>query len=294
MNDVALATTNLPTASAETQAFELQLRKAKVFAASTLVPQQYRNNLPDCVIAMNMANRIGADVLMVMQNMYLVQGKPGWSAQFLIATFNSCGRFSSMRFEWKGKQGSADWGCRAYATEKATGEMIQGAWVTWDMAQKEGWTKKTGSKWLSLPELMMQYRSAAFLVRAYAPELGMGLQTVEEIIDVTPPAGVVSLEQHGSKADAIANALRSRQAEAPAVIDTDTGEIAPTEDEANAKAKAFGLKFYSYAEVRNELENAKSSDDFSLAVDMIRSVADEAQRAELTELAKLLQDAPTE
>jgi hypothetical protein len=280
MNDVALATPNLPTASADTQAFELQLRKAKVFAASTLVPQQYRNNLPDCVIAMNMANRIGADVLQVMQNLYIVQGKPGWSAQFLIATFNQSGRFSAMRFEWQGHQGGKDWGCRAYATEKATGETIRGAWVTWKMAEAEGWTKKNGSKWLSMPEMMMTYRAAAFLVRTYAPEIAMGLQTTEEIIDVTPPAGVVSLDQHGSKADAIANALRSRQAEAPAVIDTDTGEVTPTH--------------LTYAVVRNELENAKSSDDFALAVDMIRSVADEGQRKELTELAKLLQDNPGE
>jgi hypothetical protein len=48
----------------------------------------------------------------------------------------------------------------------------------------------------------------------------------------------------------------------------------------------------SYAQCRDALERAKSSDDFALAVDMIRSVADEAQRAELTELAKLLQDVP--
>jgi hypothetical protein len=48
---------------------------------------------------------------MVMQNLWIVKGKPGWSAQFLIATFNQSGRFSSMRFEQRG--GVADkkeWG----------------------------------------------------------------------------------------------------------------------------------------------------------------------------------------
>ncbi|MBK7794227.1 MAG: hypothetical protein IPJ62_18180 [Betaproteobacteria bacterium] len=242
-----------------------------MFAASSLVPQQYRNNLPDCVIAMNMANRIGADVLQVMQNLYIVQGKPGWSAQFLIATFNQSGKFSAMRFEWEGKQGGKDWGCRAYATEKATGEVIRGAWVTWKMAESEGWTKKNGSKWLTMPEMMMQYRAAAFLVRTYAPEIAMGLQTADEIIDVTPAAG--NGEQAPTKADAIANALRTR------AVDTDTGEIeTPTH--------------LTYAQVRDALERAKTDDDRALAVDMIRSVQDEAQRAELTELAKLLADAP--
>lgn len=277
MNDIATIPTSLPTASAETQAFELQLRKAKVFAASTLVPQQYRNNLPDCVIAMNMANRIGADVLQVMQNLYIVQGKPGWSAQFLIATFNQSGKFSAMRFEWEGKEGKPDWRCRAYATEKATGETIRGAWVSWDMAQKEGWTKKAGSKWLSMPEMMMQYRAAAFLVRAYAPELAMGLQTADEIIDVTPAAGNAEAAQ--TKAEAIAKALRTRQAEAPPpAVDTDTGEVAGPA--------------VSYATVRDALERAQTDDERALAQDMIRSVPDEAQRAELAEVAKLLADAP--
>lgn len=227
MNDLAtIPTASLPVASAETQAFELQLRKAKVFAASTLVPQQYRNNLPDCVIAMNMAQRIGADVLQVMQSLYIVQGRPAWSAQFLIASFNACGRFSAMRFEWQGKQGSPDWGCRATATEKATGELLCGPWVTWKMVEAEGWSKKAGSKWTTMPTVMFGYRAASFFVKQYAPEITMGLQTAEEVIDITPAASVTTLE-HGSKSDAIANALRSRQAEAPAHVDTDTGEIAP-------------------------------------------------------------------
>ena len=52
------------------------------------------------------------------------------------------------------------------------------------MAKEENWYQKSGSKWKTLPELMPQYRSAAFLVRAYAPELSMGLQTIEEVEDI--------------------------------------------------------------------------------------------------------------
>jgi hypothetical protein len=160
------------------------------------------------MIALNMAKRIGADPLMVMQNLYVVQGKPGWSGQFLIATFNQCGRFSAMRFEWKGENGKADWGCRAYATEKETGEVIRGAWVTWKMVEAEGWSKKSGSKWLTMPEQMFHYRAAAFLVRAYAPEIAMGLQTIEEIndvIDVTPDKPAATMT------DAIKNKLKEQQ-----------------------------------------------------------------------------------
>jgi hypothetical protein len=52
-----------------------------------------------------------------------------------------------------------------------------------DMANKEGWTKKSGSKWLTMPDQMLIYRAAAFWQRAYAPEISMGFLTKEEIED---------------------------------------------------------------------------------------------------------------
>lgn len=166
------------------QSFELTQRAGKLLSSSTLVPKEFQGNLANCVIALNLASRIGADPLQVMQNLYVVHGKPGWSSQFLIATFNSCGRFTSMRFEFFGDKGKDDYGCRAYATEKSTGERLEGADVTISIAKKEGWFEKTGSKWKTMPQQMLMYRAAGWFVRAYAPELSMGLQTQEEIHDV--------------------------------------------------------------------------------------------------------------
>jgi hypothetical protein len=37
------------------QSFELAQRGAKLFAASSLVPKDYQGNIPNCVIALNMA-----------------------------------------------------------------------------------------------------------------------------------------------------------------------------------------------------------------------------------------------
>lgn len=166
------------------QGFELLQRAAKLLASSTLVPKEFQGNLPNCVIALNMANRIGADPLLVMQNLYIVHGRPGWSAQFLIATFNQCGRFTAMRFEFFGEPGKDTWGCRGYATEKSTGERIVGSDITIAIAKKEGWYAKAGSKWQSMPQQMLMYRAGSWLVRAYAPELSMGLQTVDELQDI--------------------------------------------------------------------------------------------------------------
>ncbi|XVJ69912.1 MAG: recombinase RecT [Rhizobacter sp.] len=159
--------------------WELANRIGKAFAASSLVPAQYQGNVANCIVALEMANRMGASPLMVMQNLYIVHGNPGWSSKFLVACFNQSGRFSALRYEWTPDRT----GCRAWAIEKATGERIDGPQVTMQMAKDEGWSTKSGSKWKTMPELMLMYRAAAFLIRTYAPEISMGLQTNEEIID---------------------------------------------------------------------------------------------------------------
>jgi len=165
----------------EEKTFALAQRKAKVYSESSLVPQQYQKNVGNVLIAQNMASRMGADPLMVMQNLYIVHGKPGWSAQFLIACFNSCGRFSSIKYRFGGE--GDDYGCVACAKEIATGEEVSGVRVTIGMAKAEGWSTKAGSKWKTMPELMLRYRAATFLVRCTAPEIGLGLMTSEELAD---------------------------------------------------------------------------------------------------------------
>lgn len=166
------------------QSFELAQRAAKLLSQSSLVPKEYQGNLPNCVIALNMASRMNADPFMVMQNLYIVHGKPSWSSQFLISTFNASGRFSALRYEWVGEEGKDSWGCRAWAVEKTTGEKLTGSSVTIGLAKKEGWYSKNGSKWQTMPQQMLMYRAAAWFIRAYAPELAMGMHTEDEIIDI--------------------------------------------------------------------------------------------------------------
>lgn len=207
------------------QSYELAIRQAKLLSSSTLVPAQYRqqiekkkggnttyeenaNAIPNCVIAMNMAQRMGADPLMVMQNLYIVEGRPSWSSQWIIAAINGCGRFSPLRFEIKSlgektvEYTTFEWDdnlrkkvpnaqkikindkvCVAWATEKETGERIESPAVSIEMAVMEGWYSKNGSKWKTMDEVMLRYRTASFFGKLYAPELLMGLQTVEELQD---------------------------------------------------------------------------------------------------------------
>lgn len=197
MSNLALQQTT-PTQSQALSAFSSESafvsvqRMAKALASSTLVPDAYRGeaNLGNCIIALELSQRIGASVMAVMQSMVPIHGKPTWSAAFLIATVNSCGRFSPMRFRWVGKENTDEWGCRAYAVEREGNLELVGALVTIAMAKAEGWYTKNGSKWKTMPEQMLQYRAAAFWTRAYAPEIALGMHTAEEIND-TPEANQV-------------------------------------------------------------------------------------------------------
>jgi hypothetical protein len=164
-------------------AFNTAQRMARALSSSSLVPTPYQNNIPNTLIAMELANRIGASVFMVMQNLDVIHGNPGWRAKFLIATVNSSGRFTPFRFRFQGKEGTDEWGCRAVAKDRSDGEECVGPLITIGIAKAEGWYKRNGSKWQTMPELMLHYRSAAFWTRIFAPELSLGMQTAEEIVD---------------------------------------------------------------------------------------------------------------
>ncbi len=313
----------LPQVWSERDAFELALRQAKVYAASTIVPKDYQDNLPNCLIAMNMAKRIGADIMQTMQSLNIIYGRPGWSAQFLIATFNQCGKYSALRYEWTGEKGTDEWGCRAWAIEKATKERIEGPWVTLGLVRKEGWfdrKDKNGafvSKWRTMPELMFHYRAAAFLVRTHAPELAMGLQTVEEIndtiIDITPerthapepsqPSAIdkakadiaarlktiapeAAPESIAAVAEHIANAGKpSHNQRPPRVGETINIEPPPNVDAdgviSDVPPIVGDLVGVTFATIADGLRKAKTTDEADLAGGLIPAIADEQQRAEL-------------
>lgn len=172
-------------------AFVAGQRMAKALSSSTMVPEAYRGeqNIGNCLIALEVANRTGASILAVMQSLVVVHGRPTWEAKFLIGTINTCGRFSPMRYQFQGTEGTDDWGCRAIATDRQSGEELIGTLITIKTAKDEGWYGKNGSKWKTIPEQMLRYRAASFWTRAYAPELSLGMQTrdeVEDYIDVTP------------------------------------------------------------------------------------------------------------
>lgn len=165
------------------KAFETAQRTAKLLAASNIVPQQYRGKVADCVIAVDIAGRMGLSPLAVMQNSQIVQGNFSWKGTACKAMIDSCGKYRSTRYVEVGTRNTDSWGYYLEAITK-DGEVVKGITVDISTAKREGWYNKNGSKWQTLPELMLKYRAAAFFMRTECAGLAMGFLTSEENEDI--------------------------------------------------------------------------------------------------------------
>lgn len=165
-------------------AFQNIFNIGKMFAASSLVPQAYQGKPMDCTIAVDMANRMGVSPMMVMQNLYVVQGKPQWSGQACTSMIMASGKFKNVHHVYTGTRGTDDWGCYLEAERVESGEVVRGAEVTIKMAKDEKWYDKNGSKWKTMPELMLAYRASAFFARVFIPNSLMGCSVEGEVEDI--------------------------------------------------------------------------------------------------------------
>ena len=165
----------------DTKSMNAAMKVANLLAKSQLLPEQYIGHPENCLIAIDIANRMRVSPLLVAQNLYIVRGKPGWSGSFAISAINNCGKFSPLDFVYTKNGGG---GCYAQATRLSDGKLLKGTEITLDMAKNEGWSTKPGSKWLTMSEQMLAYRAGSFFARTYCPEVLLGVQTIDEIQDV--------------------------------------------------------------------------------------------------------------
>lgn len=249
--------------------FDTMQRVCKLFASSELVPDMYKVSdknpiekaMANCMIAIEIAQRIGASPLMVMQNMVPIYGKPSWSSKFLVATVNTCGRFNPLqyRFTEKGMLGMVDYTdyvwdnasrskravtkqfdgkkvmdieCIAYTTAKGSDKMLESSPVSIRLAIQDGWYTKNGSKWQTMTKQMLMYRAASFWTSAYAPELSMGMKTIEENQDIQDvdyqeikDNPEEERKDNANKVQISMDLGNGDDKTVKAVVDTETGEI---------------------------------------------------------------------
>lgn len=233
---------------ASQESFNTGYKMAQILAASTIVPRTFQNNIGNTMIAIDMAQRMHTNPLMVMQNIYIVNGQPSWAAKFLVACINASGLYAtSLRYEFVGERHKDSWGCYAYAIDKQ-GEVIKGSTVTVGQAKKKGWHNKNGSNWEADPEQMLRYRAATRFHDAYCPQISCGLATKEELEDaeyteITPnnidelsSEGKLAQAQEKEKNEANTQSMDMNAANAGAANDT----AKQTNKEATDKPKPMG------------------------------------------------------
>ena len=153
---------------------------ANALSRSTIIPKAFQGQAANCFVALDMANRMGASPMEIMQNIYVVHGTPGFSAKYAIGMANKSGVFKGpIHFEEKGTGDNVS--VTAYAIVRETGERVEFT-ATMAMAKAEGWTKNP--KYKTMGAYMLRLRAATLLIRTTCPEVLLGMQTADEVEDV--------------------------------------------------------------------------------------------------------------
>ena len=225
----------------EVKKFELEQRKAKAFVATDFFPTHLRKgnetaNIGTALIVLDLAQRMNIGALEVAQSIYIIHGKPSFETKFLVARLNSSGLLKGRLQTIVSPDGNS---AHCEAIDAQTGQLLKGTTITMEMARREGWLSKNGSKWQTMPELMMKYRAQSFFINEFFPEVKYGLKTSDEAEDIvtfepneqsktqkTPPkAGLNELLSSSEKPNISVGAKNSQTEEAEYI------EAAPLEVE---------------------------------------------------------------
>lgn len=207
----------------EVKKFELEQRKAKAFVATDFFPAHLRKgnetaNIGTAIIVLDLAQRMNIGALEVAQSIYIIHGKPSFETKFLVARLNSSGLLKGRLQTIVSPDGNS---AHCEAIDAQTGQLLKGTTITMEMARREGWLSKNGSKWQTMPELMMKYRAQSFFINEFFPEVKYGLKTSDEAEDIvtfepneqskTPPkAGLNELLSSSEKPNSSVGAKNSQ------------------------------------------------------------------------------------
>ncbi|MBR2694148.1 MAG: hypothetical protein IKE69_08035 [Thermoguttaceae bacterium] len=172
------------------------LTVAEKVSQSNILPDTFKGKAGDVLIALDMAQRLRMNPLHVMQGIVIVHGRPTFSGQFYASLIKASGEF--VKYDYEEKEtgetvkeiaGRKNRACRIVAV-RPNGEKVAGPWVDYQMAVKDGWATRSGSKWQTMPELMLRYRAASFFVRTCCPDAAMGLRDEYEQDDIARAVSV--------------------------------------------------------------------------------------------------------
>lgn len=279
----------------EEKRFELMQRQANMLAKSDFVPDTFKNNIANCALIVEMAHRLKTDAFLVSRQIVVIHGRPSFTSKFVIALLNRSGMLQGrLEFKKTGIKDTDTEGCVAFATELATNKELEGPEVTIAMAKKEGWYSKNGSKWPTMPQIMLQYRAASFFVSMYFPEILAGFATSEEIIDVGTMRDVELEVTRPNRRQP-----EPRESETVVIdnshVDVETGEILGEAEPANQPAENennddmfSGAGSPGFIALQKKLALAESEQDVRILVKS--SLLTKCSRSERTEFQRMAEE----
>lgn len=250
----------------EVKKFELEQRKAKAFVATDFFPAHLRKGdkeatIGAAIIVLDLAQRMNLGALEVAQSIYIIHGKPSFETKFLVARLNSSGLLKGRLNTILSPDGQS---AHCEAVDAQTGQLLRGTTITMDMARREGWLSKNGSKWQTMPELMMKYRAQSFFINEFFPEVKYGLKTSDEAEDTNEIKEMPKAEQPQNLNEFLAKATQKKVEPADEII-----EAAPLEIDVNEEVLPLDA-------LQNELV-ARGVDEIEAEKRMERLNPDEAR-----------------
>jgi hypothetical protein len=279
------------------QSFDQAITFADYLAASDLVPKDFKGKPGNCLIAVQWGAELGLQPLQAIQNIAIINGRPSLWGDVMLALVRAS---ALCEYVVESIQGTV-----ATCRVKRRGEPEQVREFTMEDAKTAGLANKDGP-WKQYPKRMLQMRARAWALRDVFTDVLKGLHMAEEAMDMPPPG-----EKHMGTAEVVkAEVTQYPQADfdknLPAWLDviakgrkTVDGIIAMAntkhplteEQQATIRARAKppapaedATPKVTYAHVADLITKAATLDALADAADLIGSVADEKQRAELTTL----------
>jgi hypothetical protein len=204
-------------AGQESDPLAVAWRRAVGLSQSQMVPAHFQNNPQDCFVVVQLALELGINPLTALQNVFMIGGRPAYTAKFALALANRAKVFAGpIRYKVHKAEKREDLEVTAYAPlwDGDTAEVT----LSYRTAMAEGWTRN--KKYSTIPEQMLRWRAVKWLIDLHCPEILLGF----EFADAGPPvfsnqpAKVVDTESSGPSLQDALLQQSNRPAQQPVVI----------------------------------------------------------------------------
>jgi hypothetical protein len=213
MNEPAIQTQK-PAFDLSPQTFEQALTFANYLAESEMVPKNFRGKPGDCLIAMQWGYDVGLKPLQALQNIAVINGKPGLYGDAGKAVLLAAGCIieeDDIAIVEKNARGR----CKITRPGRPPTERT----YSLENAKTAGLWNKEGP-WRTAPWRQMAWRAFWFAARDAAADLLKGLPGAEEVLDI-PAAGEKAI-------DPATGEISAKPAELPTYSDADFEKNLPT------------------------------------------------------------------